>query len=116
VKKVLEEIHFQQSGLTEAGAAQVGKMLNASAVLIVSIKSATVRSEPTGWVINGRQQERHESQCSMSARLISVEKAEILGISSFTMRAFAQTRDDVSPAVVGAARVVAEAIPTRGAK
>jgi len=113
VKKVLEEIRFQQSGLTEDGAAKLGRMLNASAVLIVTINSASVNSRNTGWVINGVPQQRHTAICNMSARLISVEKAEILGISSFTSRVSASDQNDTSPGAVFAARIIAEAIPAR---
>ncbi len=113
VNRVMEEIRFQQSGLTEAGAAKLGRMLNASAVLIVTINSASVNSRDTGWVVNGVPQQQHTAVCNMSARLISVEKAEILGITTFTSGVSTSDRNDASPAILFTARIIAEAVPAR---
>jgi len=113
LKQVMEEIRFQQSGLTEAGAAKLGRMLNASAVLMVTINSANVKSRDTGWVVNNVPQQRHTAVCNMSARLISVEKLDVLGMTEFSSGASASDRNDASPGILLAARIVAEAIPAR---
>ncbi|MHB1308693.1 MAG: CsgG/HfaB family protein [Limisphaerales bacterium] len=113
VQQVLEEIRFQQSGLTEAGAAKLGRMLNVSAVLIVTINSANVTSSDTGLVLNGVPQKKHAATCNMSARLISVEKAEILGITSFSSSVAAASRDDASPGILFTAAVIADSVPAR---
>ena len=39
VQQVMEELHFQDSSLTEKSIAKIGKMLNVSAMLIVSDES-----------------------------------------------------------------------------
>ena len=113
---MLEEIHFEQSGLTESGAAKLGRILKASAVLIVTINSAGVTSEQAGWVVNGSPQERHTASCNMSARLISVEKAEVLGITSLGLNAVTANREDVSPAILSVARAIAVSIPNHGVR
>ncbi len=116
VAQVLGEIRFQQSGLTEAGAAKLGRMLNAAAVLIVTINGANVNSQDTGVSYNGVQQQIHSASCNMSARLISVEKAEILGITSFTSRVATANRDDASPGILFTAQIIADSIPSRNAQ
>lgn len=76
VEQVLREIQFQQSGLTAADAAKVGRMLNVSAVIVVSINLAEVTSKDTLWItVGGTPLRNYYAKCNMSARLISVEKA-----------------------------------------
>lgn len=111
MKKVLQELQFQQSGMTEEGAAKLGKMLNASSVLIVKINSISISAHDTGMIYNGRRQIEHIAKCSMSARLISVEKVEIIGSSSYSWESIISNADDPSPVVVLAAKRIADSIP-----
>jgi hypothetical protein len=113
VTDVLREIQFQQSGLTEADAARVGRMLNVSAVMVVSINLAEVAWQDTWLVINGKPQRNYRAKCNMSARVISVEKAEILGAASVTAQAGVTGEQDTSPAILLAARLLADSIPGR---
>jgi len=113
VDKVLNEIHFQQSGLTESDAARLGRMLNIPAVLIVRITGSGVQGEPTGFMINGQSQYTFTAWCDMSVRLVSVEKAEVLGLASYSSRRRTDSPENSWPAVVHAAKMLAAALPGR---
>ena len=113
VDRVLQEIRFQQSGLTEADAAKLGRMLNVPAVLIVRITGSGVDSQPTGLIINGRNQYRCTAWCKMSARLISVEKAEVLGLASYSAAMATDSINNDRPAIDFAAGNLAAALPSR---
>jgi Curli production assembly/transport component CsgG len=113
VDRVLQEIHFQQSGLTEGDAAKLGRMLNVPAVLIVRITSASVNVQQTGVQINYQTQYSYTSLCDMSARLISVEKAEILGIGSSGAARATNNQNNKGPAMYYAAKALAAALPSR---
>lgn len=69
---ILREIQFQRSGLTDADAARIGKMLNVPAVLVVSVTNLQKRYHGG----------TYSTTASMSARLVSVETAEILWVNS----------------------------------
>lgn len=113
VDRVMQEIRFQRSGLTEGDAARLGKMLNVPAVLIVRITGAGVHSRRTGRQINYVDQYEYTSWCDMSARLISVEKAEVLGLSSFSTARLTDRENNRGPAMYDAAVILADALPAR---
>jgi uncharacterized lipoprotein YajG len=113
VDKVLQEIRFQQSGLTESDAARLGKMLNVPAVLIVKIRGAGVNSQQTGLILNNQVQYNYVAWCEMSVRLISVEKAEVLGLADYGSRRYTDSRQNVNPAVYFDALQLAQALPAR---
>lgn len=69
---ITKEMKFQQSGLTDSDASKLGKMLNVPAVLIISVTNLKTRS----------YRGKYSTEGSMSARLVSVEHAEILWINS----------------------------------
>ena len=114
VDRVLQEIRFQQSGLTETDVAKLGKILNVPAVLIVKITGAGVTSQPTGLVMNGSYQYDYKAWCEMSVRLISVEKAEVLGVASYSATRTAENQNNTAPAIYFAATRLAAALPAKG--
>ena len=113
VNKVLQEIHFQQSGLTEADASQLGHMLNVPAVLLVKINSAGVFSQPSGWVVNNQPQYNFTAKCLMDARLVGVESAEVLALSSYGASISTDSRNNSGPAIIFAANQLAAGLPAR---
>jgi hypothetical protein len=64
VKQIVEEMSFQGSSLTEDRIANIGKILNVSVVLIVSITDL--------------QSSGGEVSATLGTRLIGVERAELL--------------------------------------
>ena len=113
VDKVIQEIRFQQSGLTEADAAHLGRMLNVPAVLLVKISGTRVTAKPTGWIDNGITQYRYTATCDMTAQLVSVEKAEVLGLASYYATQPTDNQNNAGPAIVLAANQIAGALPAR---
>jgi hypothetical protein len=72
LEQLMRESKFQRSGLTDGDAARLGKILNVPAVLIVSITEYDVKNSRDYSYVNA----------TMSARLIGVEKTEILWIGT----------------------------------
>ena len=70
IQAVLKEMQFQKTGLTDDDAVNFGKVLNVQAVLIVSVTSLKVNRE------------KKQLECTLDARLISVEKSEVLWIGT----------------------------------
>jgi hypothetical protein len=75
VDRILQEMKFQQSGLTDADAKKIGKILNVPAVLIGSVPIIQNKIFRDGSKI--KYVEMH-----FSARLIDVESSEVLWIST----------------------------------
>ena len=109
VDRVLQEIHFQQSGLTdEAGAARLGKMLNVEVVLLIKVipSKAIYHSEgPFG------ANHYYNATCNVSARLISVERAEVLALASVSHSGIAADPDDFQDLATQDATELAGALP-----
>jgi hypothetical protein len=127
VVAVLKEQKFQnESGLTDADASKIGKLLNVPAVMVVSISD--LKSErykkPSNAVNLGiirldvqdndpNERPKFANRCSMGARLLSVEKGEILWFGKTTAISVQENPQDFSESVQKAAAAVAQAIPTR---
>jgi hypothetical protein len=111
IDQVMKELKFQQSGMTEADAARLGKMVNASAVLIVTINS-TVKTDRRPDYVD------YTATCNMGARLISTEKGEVLGISSLSCYKTETTSPDavISNTASIAAQAIADSIPSRNSQ
>jgi TolB-like protein len=75
VDRILQEMKFQQSGLTDADAKKIGKILNVPAVLIGSVPKSQEKVFRNGSKIK-------YVEIQFSARLIDVESSEVLWISS----------------------------------
>ncbi|HIJ90601.1 MAG: hypothetical protein OEV89_07515 [Desulfobulbaceae bacterium] len=72
VKKALDEINFQNSGLTEQGASKIGKMLNVKAVMVVETTAFEHSSDRgVGYLT-----------VELSARLIDIEKNKVLWVAN----------------------------------
>ncbi|XCN71263.1 MAG: hypothetical protein Q3M24_13175 [Candidatus Electrothrix aestuarii] len=100
VEQVMEEIHLQGSSLTEEKIAELGRILNVSAMLIVSVTDLN----------RDRQYHNSDSYVSaaLGARLIGVEKAEFLwgGRCSGTGAQVGNTLEDT-------AKKIAEKFPSK---
>jgi len=84
---VLAEIDFQQSGATEVGAAELGRMLNVSAVVLVRINENKNWSEMVRVKYSdgtSKNERVYKARTTIAARLVSVEQAEVLWVSSRT--------------------------------
>ena len=95
VQQVMEELRFQDSSLTERSIAKIGRMLNVSAMLIVSVTDLD----------HGRQYHNSDSYVSaaLGARLIGVERAEFLwgGRCSGTGAQVGSTLEDIAKKIAG---------------
>jgi len=67
---ILKEMQFQKSGITDDDAVNLGKVLNVQSVLIVSVTSLKVNKE------------KKQLECGLDARLIGVERSEVLWIGT----------------------------------
>lgn len=111
---LLAEIKFQQSGATEAGAAELGRMLNIPAVVIVRINEHANWSE----MVRVKYQDgstksvrEYRARTTIAARLVSVEQAEVLWASSQTESG--RVNDSTGTMAGEAARKVVAAFPYR---
>lgn len=108
VNKILEELKFQRSGLTEGQVAQIGKLLGVPAVIFVSINRISVERYPQ------RGERYYWVTASISGRLISAERGEVLWLSSYTGGRVTTDsgRDEVESVLAPVARVVASGLPS----
>jgi curli biogenesis system outer membrane secretion channel CsgG len=117
ISQVQREQLFQRSGATDAdAAAKLGRILNVSGVLLVTINGYQVTSQSLQGVDEkGRRQtfQSHTATCNMSVRLVSTEKAEVLGIATYSSQRQAENRTDLSSGVLHVAHVLANSIPPR---
>jgi len=112
--KVMKEIKFGQSGLTDNDAAKLGKLLNATATLVVTLNSVDVSSVDTPYTYNGVQQKRHYAACSISARLIHTETGNNLGIAKpLLWKSAIPSPQDPSSSIFIAAQLIANSLPNR---
>lgn len=122
---IMKELHLQNSGITDSDAAKLGKMLNVSAVLIVSATDYRVSRVPTPSYMNLLSNKKkpdnlpppdpeYETRVGISARLTSVQQAEILWLGSYTaVGTSTNSQGDGAGVAAYAARVVASALPPR---
>jgi hypothetical protein len=89
ISEVMDELEFQDSGATAEDYAQVGEMLNVSAILIVNINEGDLD---------------YQSNKNISARLIGVRKAEVFWVGSHSV---------LNGDITDVSRVVARAFPER---
>ncbi len=72
LERLMEEMSFQHSHITDNDAVRIGKMLNVPAVLIVAVTDSQTKRRETYTII----------QATLGARLIGVETGEILWIGT----------------------------------
>jgi len=112
IDKIIDELNFQRSSLTEQQVARIGHLLNVPAIILVSINNVTTqRYQP---IISIRGKNYYFTLVNISARLISTEKGEVLWISSYTgkYQVQNQSRDVESQALAPVAKVVASGLPS----
>lgn len=84
LKSILEEMKLGMTGLTDpAKTKEVGKMIGADAILFVNLASVTYDASKTSAFIVEAAMEKIEM--TLDARLVSVEKGEILATSKITI-------------------------------
>jgi hypothetical protein len=112
VDKILQELKFQRSGLTEREVARIGKLLGVPAVILVSINR--ISAEPYQPMISQQGVQYYNVTASISARLISTEQGEVLWLSSYTGSSVSTSRDQdkEARALAPVARVVASGLPS----
>ena len=110
LEAVMRESRFQNSGLTEKDAAQIGRMLNVPGVLLININQFKITSDNT-YTYNGQNVYWYQ-QIALGARLVSVEKAENLWIGRFSHTFRSKDREGAQ-SLIAAAQVVAESFPAR---
>lgn len=105
VETITKEIGFQHSGLTDRDAAEIGRILNVPAVMIVTVKSLKVNRHRGAAKVDG----------SMGARLISVAGGEVLWINSVSHSPwyYASGNTDPGPTVQAMAAALINSFPPR---
>lgn len=73
---LLGELKLQSSGLTDRALGEIGRFLNVSAILLVRANRCSTEANPSD--IGSR----YVSACSVSARMLNVERAEVVWVSS----------------------------------
>jgi hypothetical protein len=107
VEAILKESRFQRSGLTDQDAAQVGRILNVPAVLIVSV---THLDRDQRWSGN---LDVSSTLAAMGVRLISVERGEVLWVGKQRAHSRGATERIATLLVVSLARQIALAFPPK---
>lgn len=113
IEQIAKELRFQQSDLTEKQVAKIGQVLNVPAVMIVSINSMS--TEPYNPIIRVQGQEYYRTNASISARILSVQGAEVMWISSYSGGMNIGRRDSHNEKTVlsSVASIVASGLPPR---
>ena len=84
LKSILEEMKLGMTGLTDpAKTREVGRMIGADAILFMNVSSVTYDASRTSAFIVEATREKVE--LTLDARLVSVEKGEILAASKTTI-------------------------------
>jgi len=106
IEKIMKEQQFQHSGLADEDAAKLGKILNVPAILIVSLTQ--YENKNSGHTSNQYIMDRVEA--TLSARLVSVEKTEVLWVGTYSARA---KKDQGSNLCATIAKRIADSFPSR---
>jgi hypothetical protein len=110
--RVQGEINFQSSRASEPEKlAQMGRMLNVSAILLVSVNDMDTQQYSPAFQTNGRQY--FHTHVDISSRLLSASQAEVLLLSSYQQTYPVSGYNSGSEALPWVARVVASGIPRR---
>lgn len=117
LEAVLKEQHFQKSGLTEADAAAIGKILNVPAVMVVKVTELDAENKRVPGKTSGKRTSAHrtaiEATAGMGARLISVEKASVLWIGTFRRSRVVGSKSDVPEVIADVAKQIISAFPAQ---
>lgn len=116
IEKMQKEIRYQQSsGWTEGNAARLGKMLNVSSVVIITIVDYKVQLDARNrsYIAGAGYLDGLSANVSMSGRIVSVEEAEIVGQANYIREVNVRRKDDFPAALGGVVRVFASGFPSR---
>ncbi|MEI7775569.1 MAG: CsgG/HfaB family protein, partial [Verrucomicrobiota bacterium] len=112
VDSITKEMRFQNSGMTDKDAAEVGKMLNVSAVLVVGVTE--LNTEEGYYGTPGSYYGRYYfTSGALGVRLISVEKGEILWFGKHSTALRSDLNNMGMTILKSLARKIAEAFPER---
>lgn len=110
--RIQQELRFQASSATEPEKlAQLGRILNVSAVMLVSINNLDTQNYTPAITSNNRQYFR--TSVSMSGRLLSAAGAEILWLSSYEGQYQVANYNAGAEALAPVAQIVASGLPRR---
>ena len=110
IDAVLKELRLQASGFTDKDAAGLGKLLNVPVVLLVTVTQW--KTEPYRGYRSGGHYVYFDTTASISARLVSVEKGEVLWLGKHGGTHRTRDRDGIDVLVV-VTKQVAESFPGR---
>lgn len=112
VDEVVRELRFQARGYTAQDVMRIGNMLNVTGLVIASIDNTSMRSESYQRK-DGSRNTVYYSDATVSARLVSVQQAEVLWIASYTgSRYIGEGSRDQYAGIPSAANVVANSFPS----
>lgn len=118
IDTIAKELKFQRSGMTESDAARLGKVLNVPAVLLVNITDYAVertKNAPfTALLLAPKGTLFFETRAAIGARLISVEKGEVLWLGKHgASTTSTEHQGEGSRVMKYVAHVVANSFPPR---
>lgn len=103
LQKIMQEINFQNSGITSSDAAKLGKILNVPSVLIVSVSQLNRKTFGSGRYAS------HGYEARLSARFIDVSTSNVL----FQARKYGITKDaEATSLLVNMSQEVANSLPS----
>ncbi|MCC6695760.1 MAG: hypothetical protein IT365_09035 [Candidatus Hydrogenedentes bacterium] len=116
-EQIIRELRFQrESGYTDADAAELGRILNVSGVIIVSVTANDVSRESNEYTsLDGKSHRTYYYQGlgAASARLIEVRSSEILWQGSHSGVLRSEDESSAGNALVLVGGVLAGALPPR---
>jgi hypothetical protein len=109
--QILRELRLQQTNITEEALAQVGKALNVSAVLLVTVTDmASERYTP---LLAQQGVQYYRGKAHMSARLVGAEAAQVVWVGDFGGSANISNQTRIEEVLPFIARVLASGLPVR---
>ena len=106
IDTVLKELRLQHSDITDQNAAEIGKILNVPAILIISI----TQYEKYKYQTDPFSSPQDFARLTLGARLIDVEKSEVLWVGSIFGDAQTMYYDSV---LKQCSQKLAESVPGR---
>ena len=113
VDKLIQELRFQNSAISENHAAKIGRLLNVRAVILVSINDISAKEYKPLVYVKGKRY--YMATANISARFVEVSRGEVVWLSSHTGRSSVDgtNRNEMTRVLPLVARVVARELPTR---
>ncbi|HVY60327.1 MAG TPA: CsgG/HfaB family protein, partial [Planctomycetota bacterium] len=114
LQSVMKELKFQNSGLTdESQAAEVGKLMNVDAVILVKVADPTIDAVQSYNSFNGQTRVDYTARASISVRMIGVQNSQLLLSGSHRLKERVDGPDGASDVVRHVGIALARSMPAK---